>query len=92
MVEKKLQVCDICEEKISRYSCGICKKDLCSTCAKRYPIISLEIQTVEMKICKFCLGKTKDLFKDQQFIIQFINNFSKLVQSSNILEELEEDD
>lgn len=92
MVEKKLQVCDICEEKVAKHSCGVCKTDLCTTCAKRYPLVSLPIETVLMRICKPCLKKTMSLFQDQRFVDQFIDNFSKLVQSSNILDELEEDE
>ena len=92
MVEKKLQVCDVCEEKISKHKCGICGKDLCSTCAKRFPLVSMSAEIVITRICKSCLQKAEHLFKDQKFVDQFIDSFSKLVQSSNILKELEEDE
>lgn len=92
MVEKKLKVCDVCEQKVYKHSCGICGRDLCSTCAKRLPIVSLPAETVITRVCFTCLRNIQHLFKDQRFIDQFIDNFAKLVQSSNILEELEEDD
>jgi len=92
MVEKKLQVCDICEERISKHKCGVCNKDLCGTCSKQYPIVSIPQKTILFRICKPCLKKIAVLFKDERFVDQFIDNFSKLVQSSQILAELEDDD
>lgn len=92
MVEKKLQVCDVCEEKVSKHSCEVCNSDLCGTCAKRLPLLSTPDETVLMRVCKNCLTKVKSLLDDTRFTDKIIKDFGDLVRSSNILEELEEDD
>lgn len=92
MVEKKLQVCDVCEEKVSKMNCTICGKDLCSTCAKRLPLVSTPQDVEVIRVCKKCLIKTSSLFKNPDFVDQYRHTFAKLIQSASILEELEEDD
>lgn len=47
MAEKKLRICDFCDENVASIKCGVCKKDVCRNCqtdfifkfniSKKYP-------------------------------------------------------
>ena len=89
MVEKKLNVCDACEERIAKVMCDVCKIDLCNVCSRSIPIF---YDNITIKVCKKCELKSKRLLANKNFYVKLIEKVSGLIKSEVILENIEEDD
>ena len=57
MIKEKINICDLCEKRISHIKCEICEKDCCPTCLAS-PYLSIKrMKLFEYPICKECSTK-----------------------------------
>jgi len=94
MVERKINICDMCQDRAAKCTCSVCEKDLCNTCSKKIPLLNMEkeLPFIIMIICKKCSDKIWGLVSanNTTFADQLIKQTATLIQSSNMLNELED--
>ena len=57
MLKEKINICDLCEKRISNLKCEICEKDCCVGCLSS-PYLSIKrMKLFEYPICKECSTK-----------------------------------
>lgn len=62
MVEKeKVVICDDCKEKIAKYKCRLCEKDLCRDCLKEKKLFLGDNAFNWVHICSDCCQKLSNL-------------------------------
>jgi len=54
MIKEKINICDLCEKRISTHKCQICEKDCCDGCLAS-PYLSIKrMKLFEYPICREC--------------------------------------
>ena len=88
MVEKKVRVCDRCDENIAKKVCETCDKDICEYCIK--PIIisvadSME-RIINLNVCEVCHYVLRELEfpKDPDLKKELLEKIKNLMMLENL--------
>ncbi len=84
MVEKNVNICDVCKERIAKWICEVCNKDICAYCGKRWNISLSNVNKIEISFCKKCLNHQyeKDILDDIK------KNIIEKMKKGDIIEKL----
>ena len=77
MVEKKVNVCDICNNSISNQKCAFCKKDVCVNCSDHF-----EIGTILVITCKDCERNIKRALEKDKNVWEEFNEQNELKEKT----------
>lgn len=69
MVEKKVNVCDFCKEKVAKTKCDICSKDTCEDC-QREKMIGSMVPFIKYNLCSLCEDKIQIIAIDEPAIFE----------------------
>jgi len=97
MEKEKVNICDVCDEKVASEKCNRCKTDLCRTCAKSCTSYFTNTSTSILNIimCKTCKTKIEELLINDEkgLIVSHMNkHFVDITQKKEILNAIEKDE
>lgn len=98
MTERKVRLCDCCEQRVSKLECPLCKQDMCFSCTGNINII----HKLPTKVCRCCIDKlykqkhinshnyvNVDLFNDFPKLNELTDELIKHIKSKIFLHDLE---
>lgn len=68
-MKREVTICDICNERVAKKKCRLCKRDICEKCGEE-----VIIGTTTLFICKSCSRKIENVINYETFWDEFNKN------------------